>query len=81
MENSEKMVYDHKAKGFKKAINITEKDTEHIAHKLATITAAYADDIVSLSEVTQLIDNSFTRKEMLFLVTMHVKTIYDEATS
>jgi hypothetical protein len=79
MKNSEQMIYDHKAEGFKKSINITDKDTDHIAHKLATITSAYADKIIGLSQVTELIDNSFSRKELLFIATMHVKTIYDEA--
>jgi hypothetical protein len=64
-----------KQKALKKAINIWKGHYRHIALGV-TITAAYADDVSLVCEVTQLIDNSFTRRDVVW-VTMHVKTIYD----
>ena len=69
------MVYNHDADDYKEAIDITAEETNLIALKLSKITSTFVENQLTISQMTELIDVTLSRKELLYTATMHVKSV------
>jgi hypothetical protein len=75
LEKELPLVYDHDQDDFKLAIGMEEKQMRGVAQKLSKITSMLLSENLTISQVTELIDISLTRNELLYVATMHVKSV------
>ncbi len=79
MDENFKMIYNHEKDSFKEAIGMTEEETDELSKKLSVITGSFSCGMIKLSQITELIDLDLSRKELLYLTTIYVKNMSDEA--
>jgi hypothetical protein len=79
LEKELPLVYDHDQDDFKLAIGMKEDQMRGVAKKLSKISTLLVEENLTVSQITELIDISLTRNELLYVATMHVKAVVTEA--
>lgn len=73
--NEEIMIYSHDNSNYDIAIGITDSEKATLSEKLGSIGASFGAGITTLSQVTELVEISMSKKELLFLTSMYIKGI------